>query len=88
MVLEHLQCAPNASLPLIRQNSPQPLKYCFEILQRNDEKKQKQNKQKKQKKNYRGTMKFNLNCHLEEAPGVQGVRWDAIVYVREQIYSR
>ena len=52
MVLEHLQCAPNASLPLIRQNSPQPLKYCFEILQRNDEKnKNKTNKkQKKQKK--------------------------------------
>ena len=52
MVLEHLQCAPNASLPLIRQNSPQPLKYCFEILQRNDKKtKTKQTKNKKNKKN-------------------------------------
>ena len=50
--------------------------------------KTKQTKKQKTKKNYRGTMKFNLNCHLEEAPGVQGVRWDAIVYVGEQIYSR
>ena len=50
MVLEHLHCAPNASLPLIRQNSPQPLKYCFEILQRNDEKKNKNKKNKKNKK--------------------------------------